>query len=77
MFCLPISTFMYPVSDLYIPSQLGRPILGIYKSLIDELEQEEEQLQQTEAEEESCSLEQSEVASSSIVANTFRTTLDI
>jgi hypothetical protein len=42
-----------------------------------QLEQEEEQLQQTEAEEESCSLEQSEVASSSIVANTLRTTLDI
>ncbi len=40
-------------------------------------EQEEEQLHQTEAEEESCSLEQSEVASSSIVANALRTTLDI
>jgi hypothetical protein len=40
-------------------------------------EQEEEQLQQTEAEEESCSLEQSEVASSSIVTNTLRKTLDI
>ncbi len=71
---------VFPSSSTRMARDTGWPSLG-RNSLLwqcsSQPEQEEEQLHQTEAEEESCSLEQSEVASSGIVANTLRTTPDI